>query len=103
MGNIFEKLVSDEFDAAKRLGCPSENEGDFLRRRAFFASLNPQGFRQYPKGPKLNKNGETRGDVRKKLRARALENIRLERSSAPKLEFMHSHARRDWTGLVYGM
>lgn len=59
--NIFSKLAAREHETDHCLGNPLFDESAFRRRiHAMAALTGGNGFRQYPKGPKLSKGGMTR-------------------------------------------
>lgn len=88
--NLFRKVAADEWNGATRLGNPSPDIGFQLRRRQVMAQLNPAGFRAESKTPKVDSNGMTRGERKRKRRVRANLFVSEDRP----LEHMHSHARR---------
>lgn len=88
--NIFEKIVFGEHARAARLGAPSADVGEFLRRWQAMAAMNPKGFRTPPKEPRERRDGKTRGDLKREARARA--NLSVSENRPP--EFLHSAARK---------
>lgn len=62
---IFDKIAAREHVNDYRLGMPAANAAHFDRRMTAMAQLtNQKGFRQYPKAPKRDAQGLTRGDRR---------------------------------------
>ena len=88
--NIFSKVAQKYEGDATKLGCRSKDEGHKNRRMAAMAAMNPNGFRQYKKEPRLDAQGMTRGQRKRaaeaKRRSVAREQIEQSRkalSNAP--------------------
>lgn len=82
--NIFDKMVSRDWDAARRLGCPAATEAERLRRVEAMAAMNPSGFRTPAKQPRRDAQGKTRGDRKREARTRTNAKIKAEQSRAAK-------------------
>jgi len=65
--NIFETALQKEFAPVVTLGNPLNDDVAIYRRTAYFSHLTKgNGFRSFPKEPRKNADGLTRGD-RKRL------------------------------------
>jgi hypothetical protein len=70
--NIFNKIILAEIEKISRLGCPSADEGERLRRmNTMAASTGGRGFRVPPKAPRVHPTfGTTRGERKRATYAR---------------------------------
>jgi hypothetical protein len=72
--NIFNEIAARENANDYRLGMPAANSAHFDRRMTAMAQLtNQKGFRLYPKQPKRDAQGLTRGDRRRLRHAAAFD------------------------------
>lgn len=69
--NVFNKVLLGEIDKLSRLGCPSADEGERLRRvNTMFNSTGGRGFRVPPMQPRVYADGKTRGERKRATYAR---------------------------------
>lgn len=71
----FERILINDADADRKLG--NRNIGDADRRREFYATVTGgAGFRQPPKEPRSDWNGQTRRERKQRLRETYLAECR---------------------------
>lgn len=71
---IFSEIAAREHANDCRLGMPAANSAHFDRRMTAMAQMtNQKGFRLYPKQPKRDAQGLTRGDRRRLRHAAAFD------------------------------
>ena len=70
--NVFNKILMGEIERMSRLGCPSADEGERLRRVNTMAnSTDGRGFRVPPAEPRVHATyGNTRGQRKRATYAR---------------------------------
>ena len=87
----FNDALTAEFRDDTMLGVPAKSRVHLDRRFAAMAAMTGgKGFRTPAKQPKIDAQGLTRGDRKRRARAIANTRVREERD----LQFLHSSARR---------
>ena len=87
IGNVFSKILYEDASLETRLGMPSKNGDEALRRaQRMFTMTRGNGFRVYPDEPRKDSQGRTRGDRKRALRhAAAQAEIERQRKEAERL------------------
>lgn len=84
--NIFKRVADKHEGDGTRLGFPAKDEGQRMRRDAAMAHMNPNGFRQPKKEPKVDAQGLTRGQ-RKRIKQAQLRDVARDQIETSRIEF----------------
>lgn len=77
--NIFTKFLARDLISQSSLGAPAGDPAAIERRLNHMATLTGgRGFRQYKRGPKVSKSGETRRPRKEAARKVYLQNLERE-------------------------